>query len=365
MGNVFTTILLTLIVFGVIITLHELGHFLFAKFFGVRVNEFSFGMGPRLWGRQKGETQYSIRAFPIGGYVSMEGEDTESTDGRAFCNKSAWKRFIILAAGAAMNVLLGFLILIALVAQMNLLGTNVVASFHEGSVSNQYLQEGDRIVRVNGVSTPGYNDVVFHLIRDQDSHVELDILRGGDRSLSFWERLGARLGLSDKNLGEALKLTVPFHTKTYEDGTESIALDFVFYGVERTFGNTFTYAARWTASIVGQVWYSLVDIATGRFGLKEISGPVGTATIIGEASSKGSDSLMMIVAFITINVGVFNLLPLPALDGGRLFFLLIEILFRRPVPAKYEGYIHAVGLILLLGLIVVVTFSDILKIFTN
>lgn len=365
LGNILTTIILTLVVFGVIITLHELGHFLFAKLFGVRVNEFSFGMGPRLWGRKKGETEYSIRAFPVGGYVAMEGEDEDSADGRAFCNKPAWQRFIILAAGAIMNVILGFLILIALVGRMELLGTNVVADFHDNAVSSQYLQSGDRIVSVNGYNTPGYNDVVFQLIRDEDSVVELELLRGGDPKLSAWDKLGAKLGLNDKNLGERVKVTVPFNTQRYEDGTESIQLDFIFYGVERNLGNTVTYAAQWTASVVKQVWYSLMDIVTGRFGLKEISGPVGTATIISEASSRGNDSLMMIVAFITINVGVFNLLPIPALDGGRLLFLVIEILFRRPVPAKYEAYVHAVGLVLMLGLIAVVTFSDIFKIFAK
>ncbi len=365
MGNAVTTILLTLVVFGVIITLHELGHFLFAKLFGVRVNEFSFGMGPSLWGKQVGETLYSIRAFPVGGYVAMEGEDEDSADGRAFCNKPAWQRFIILAAGAVMNVVLGLLILIALVSRMELLGTNVVADFHEDSVSAQYLQSGDRIVAVNSYNTPGYNDVVFQLIRDEDSVVELEVLRGGDLSMSSWERLAAGWGLNDGNLGEKITVTVPFNTMEYEDGTRTVQLDFVFYGVERTLGNTITYAAQWTISVVKQVWYSLMDILTGRFGLKEISGPVGTATIISEASSKGSDSLLMIVAFITINVGVFNLLPIPALDGGRLFFLLVEILFRRPVPAKYEAYVHAVGLVLMLGLIVVVTFSDIFKIFAK
>ena len=365
LGNILTTVILTLVVFGVIITLHELGHFIFAKLFGVRVNEFSFGMGPRLWGTKKGETEYSIRAFPVGGYVAMEGEDEESADGRAFCNRPAWQRFIILAAGAVMNVILGFLILGALVSRMDLLGTNVVANFHEGAVSSQYLQSGDRIVSINGYSTPNYNDVVFQLVRDEDSVVEMEVLRGGDLSMSWWDRMGAALGLNDKNPGEKVKLTIPFNTQTYDDGTESIQMDFIFYGVERTFANSITYSVQWTVSVVKQVWYSLMDILTGRFGIKEISGPVGTATIIGEASSRGNDTLLMIVAFITINVGVFNLLPIPALDGGRLLFLVIEILFRRPVPAKYEAYVHAVGLVLMLGLIVVVTFSDIFKIFAK
>ncbi len=365
MGNIITTIILTLVVFGVIITLHELGHFIFAKLFGVRVNEFSFGMGPKLWGKKVGETLYAVRAFPIGGYVAMEGEDEDSADGRAFCNKKPWQRFIILSAGAVMNVILGFFILAALTGKMDLLGTNVVANFHENSVSQNYLQSGDRIIAVNGYKTPGYNDVIFQLVRDEDSVVDITVLRKGDLKLSSWQRWLAGMGIGENNIGEKTTVTVPFNVQQYQDGSESIQLDFVFYGVENTFINAVSYSCHWTASVVRQVWYSLMDILTGRFGLKEISGPVGTATIIGEASSRGNDSLMMIIAFITINIGVFNLLPLPALDGGRLFFLVVEILFRRPVPAKYEAYVHAVGLVLLLGLIAVVTFSDILKIFAK
>ena len=356
------TILLTILIFGVIINIHELGHFLFAKLFGVKVHEFSFGMGPLLFSGKRGETQYSVRLFPIGGFVAMEGEDEESGDGRAFCNRPAWQRFVILFAGAGMNLLLGLCLLGFTTSQMDLLGTNVVGRTTEGAASASSLQPGDRIIQVNGYSTPGYNDVVFQLIRDQDGVVDLTILRGGDHlSMNRWERTLAGLGIGEKSLGERLTMTVPFAMEDVGDGLRAIRIDFVFLGAERTLGNAVYYTCQQTVSTVKQVWYSLLDIVTGRFGLSQLSGPVGTATVIKEASDAGLRSLVVLVAYITINVGVFNLLPIPALDGGRMFFLLVGALFRRPIPARYEAYINAAGMLILLFFVGLVTFSDVMK----
>ena len=228
------TVLLTILVFGIIINLHELGHFFFAKLFGVKVNEFSFGMGPKLLGWGKGETKYSIRLFPIGGFLAMEGEDEESGNGRAFCNKPAWQRFIILFAGAGMNLLLGLCLLAWSTSQMSLLGTNVVGRLEEGAASAAYLQPGDRIVEVNGCATPGYNDVVFQLIRDADGLVDLTVLRGGDLSMTRWERTLARMGMGEKSLGEELYLSVPFQMEEVEEGLRTLKIDFVFLGDHST-----------------------------------------------------------------------------------------------------------------------------------
>lgn len=355
------TILLTILVFGIIINLHELGHFFFAKLFGVQVNEFSFGMGPRLAGWKRGETEYSIRLFPIGGFVAMEGEDEESGNSRAFCNRPAWQRFVILFAGAGMNLLLGLFLLAYVTSQMSLLGTNVVGRLEEGAASATYLQPGDRIVEVNGYNTPSYNDVVFQLIRDEDGVVDLTVLRGGDLSMTRWERALASLGMGEKNPGEKLTLRVPFQMEELQEGLRTLKIDFIFLGAEKTLGNGIAYTFQQTVSTVKQVWYSLLDIVTGRFGLSQLSGPVGTATVIKEASDAGLRSLVMLVAYISINVGVFNLLPFPALDGGRMFLLLVGAVFRRPIPAKYEAYINAAGMLILLFFVGVVTFSDVMK----
>ena len=356
------TFLLTVLVFGVIITLHELGHFTFAKLFKVRVNEFSFGMGPQLWSKQGKETRYSIRLLPIGGYVSMEGEDEESGDGRAFCNKAPWQRFVILFAGAFMNIVLGLLLLGIITAQMSLLPMNMIAEFYPESTSQEVLQPTDRIIRVNGYSTNNYNDLVFQLMRDEDGVVDLTVLRGADPDITVWDRIASAFGASDKNMGQVIQ--IPQHAFEMEDngqGGKALIIDFKFYGKEPTFFSALGYSFQWTGSVVKQVWYSLWDIVTGRYGLSEISGPVGTATIIQQASAQGLRTFLVMVAMITINVGVFNLLPIPALDGGRLLFLLVEMVRRKPVPAKYEAWVHGVGLILMLGLIAVVTFSDIMK----
>ena len=348
--------------FGVIITLHEFGHFTFAKLFGVRVNEFSFGMGPKLFGTQKGETAYSIRALPIGGHVAMEGEDEESGDERAFNNKPAWQRFIILLAGAAMNILLGLLLLGIITAQMNLLPMNMVADFYEGSATAQVLQPRDRIMRVNGHNTANYNDMIFQLIRDQDGVVDLEVLRGADPTLTGWDRFLGRFGASEKDQGELISIPGhKFDMTQQANGTKVINIDMQFYGSQPTFLGRLGYAVGWTGSVVKQVWFSLLDIVTGRYGLSQISGPVGTASIISEASSAGLRPFLVMVAMITINVGVFNLLPIPAMDGGRLLFLLIELIRRKPVPAKYEAWVHGVGMVLMLVFIAVVTFSDITK----
>lgn len=336
------TILITILVFGIIIMIHELGHFTAAKLFGVRVNEFSLGMGPVLLRRQKGETDYQLRLFPIGGFVAMEGENEDSTDSRAFCNKAPWKRFVIVVAGAVMNLILGLILVGVLTGRQELLGTRVIANFHENATSSQWLQPYDAIQKVNGYRVNGYNDIIFQMIRDQDGVIDFVV-----------EREGAPTEIKG----------VQFRTVEIGDGLKSIELDFTFFGVEKSFWSGLRYSVNWTVSVVKQVWYSLGDLITGRFGLNQISGPVGTSTAIGEAASQGSRSFLLLIAFITINVGVFNLLPVPALDGGRLLFILIELIFRRPIPPKYENYIHAAGFVLLMGFVLVVTFNDIIKLF--
>lgn len=350
------TILLTILVFGLIIILHEMGHFLLARLFHVKIEEFSFGMGPAIWSTAKKGTRYSIRVFPIGGYVAMEGEDDAGSgaivkepdafsqaEGQPFNEKPAWQRFFILMAGAVMNILLGLIILIIITASSKIIGTTTIAVFDENAVSAQYLEVGDEILKINNYSVSSYNDAIFQLYRDEDGVIDITVLREGEKKT----------------------VTVPFHTEETDDGLSGMLLDFKFLGVDVTLGNAISYSWNWTVSLVKQVWYSLVDIVSGRYGLKAISGPVGTATVISEASSQGMRSFWLLVAYITINVGVFNLLPLPALDGGRLFFVLIEIIFRKPVPQKYEAWVHRIGIMLLFGLIILVTYSDIVKLITG
>lgn len=340
------TVAVAILFFGVIIIIHECGHFLFAKLFKVKVNEFSIGMGPAVFKRKKGETQYSVRVLPIGGYVSMEGEDQDSDDDGAFNKKPVWQKMIIVAAGAFMNILLGVIIMcIMLSTSGDLIGTNTIKSFYDGAVSEQYgLKEGDRFLEIDGHHVWSERDLSFLMSRSKDGVFDFVV-----------ERDGQKVELSD----------VHFDTEQ-QDGITLIKYDFVIIGEKPNFLNVVKNSFTQSASVVRMVWLSLFDLVTGRYGMSELAGPVGTVNIIADvtasaASSKNLGSLLMIMAFITINIGMANLLPLPALDGGRFFFLLIEAIRRKPINPKYEGYVHAIGFILLMLLMVVVTYNDIVR----
>ena len=344
-------ILVAILFFGLIIAIHELGHFLSAKLFHVKVNEFSLGMGPAILKKKKGETLYSLRCLPIGGYVSMEGEDEESADENAFSKKRPWKKFIIVAAGAIMNLILGFIFVIILTSMEDLVGTTQIHSFYDNATSSSYgLREGDVIKEINGTHIFSSRDISYSLLRDEDGIYDFVV-----------ERDGKKVELSD----------VHFQTEPAANGHNTIIFDFRLVGVEKTPLNVLTTSALDTVSIARLIWLTLFDLVTGHYGINDLSGPIGTVSIIADVTSEavssgiGFDMIFYVMALISINVGVFNLLPIPALDGGRLFFIVIEAIRRRPVPAKYEGIIHAVGLALLLLLMVVISFNDIKNLITG
>ena len=336
-------ILVAILFFGLIIFFHELGHFTFAKIFKVKVHEFAMGMGPTLFKFKKGETKYALRLLPIGGFVSMEGEDEDSEVEGALCNKPAWQRFIIIAAGGVVNLIMGVIIVALMLSQMDLIGLPEVHSFHENSVSSQYgLQEKDKIKKINGKNVYSEYDLSFLMTRDDDGVFDFVVER------------------------DAEKVTlegVKFATKE-NNGKLTIMYDFIIKGVEPTFLNVVKNAVKESVSIGRIVWISLLDLVTGQYGLSDLSGPIGTVTYIADAAEIAKQEtdysyLLAMLAMITINIGLFNLFPLPALDGGRLFFLVIEMIFRKPVPRKYEGWVHAIGLVLLLILMAAISFSDI------
>lgn len=344
-------ILMAILFFGLIIGLHELGHFLSAKLFGVKVNEFSLGMGPAIFKKQKGETKYALRLLPVGGYVSMEGEDEASDDERAFCNKKWWNKFIIVVAGAVMNLVLGFIFVIILTSMDKLIDTTQIHSFYENATSAQYgLEVGDTIKEINGTNIYSSRDISYALQRDEDGIYDFTV-----------ERNGTDVELTD----------VHFETKPRENGHNTIVFDFIIVGVEKTPLNVLSTAVLDTVSTARLVWLTLFDLITGHYGLNDLSGPIGTVSIIAETTTQavetgaGFDMVIYIMALISINIGVFNLLPIPALDGGRLFFILIEAIRKKPIPSKYEGYIHAAGFALLILLMIVITFNDIKNLIIN
>ena len=339
-------ILLALVVFGVMIFIHELGHFLTARACGVGVNEFAIGMGPKVLSRvsKKSEIRYSLRAFPIGGFVSMVGEDEESEADNAFGNVSVWRRMIIIVAGAVMNLLLGVIIMMIIVLSSNLLATNVVARFDENAISDDYgLRVNDQIIKVENRRVFTAYDLSYEITNRGYKAIDLTVIRDGERVV-----------LED----------VVFDTVT-ESGVMFGVTDFAPYGVEKSFGEVVRHVWVRTVSSVRMVWESIIDLIIGRYGVEAISGPVGITEVIGDAARSGMTFFLHACALITINLGVMNLLPLPALDGGRFIFMVIEAIRRKPIKKEVESYIHFIGIVVLFALMIAISLKDVWSIFTR
>ena len=335
--------LATIIVFGLVIFIHEFGHFAVAKLSGIKVNEFSLGMGPRVFGFKKGETDYSLRALPIGGFVAMEGEDEESDEENAFNKAPVQSRIAVVVAGAVMNLVLGFVVLVFLTSQQSAITSRTISMFHDGASTQQRgLQVDDEIIAVNGRRCYVANDLIYEFARTQNGVADLTVRRNG----------------------EIVKLNdVEFETYTDEDGIKQMVIDFYVYPQEKTFSSVINEAAKWTVSLARMVFLSLVDLVTGNVAINQMSGPVGIVTVISEAASLGLKNVLMILAMITINLGIFNLVPFPALDGGRHLFLIIEHLRGKPINQKYEIIVNTAGMFMLLTFMAFVTFSDITRLF--
>jgi len=344
------SILIAILIFGLIIAVHELGHFIAAKSCGIKVNEFALGMGPKLLHFKKGETEYSLRLFPIGGFCAMEGEDDSSDDKRAFRSKPVWQRIIVVVAGATVNILMGVILTMVLSSMYESIPDTTVSHFAKNSetnanVASSYdcgLREGDRIIKINGLRVFTYSDISYKLASEISEPFTLEV-----------ERAGKKIILDDVVFGS---------NETGEKGR-----DFAIKTLDKTPGNVISYSLRDSVSTARLIWISLADLIKGKYGADELSGPVGTISIIGQAADAGKNvrekvmSLLNLTIFITINVGIFNLLPIPALDGGRLVFLIIEGIRRKPIKPEYEAYVHAIGMLLLFGLMIFATYNDIIR----
>ena len=347
-------ILLAILLFGVLIAIHEFGHFTAAKLCGVRVEEFAIGMGPVLWKEQKGETQYSLRAVPVGGFCAMAGEDEASDDPRAFTSQPVGKRLIILAAGSFMNFLLGLVIVIIIYAGATGFRAPVIADFMDGCPyeSAGGFQAGDRILSIDGHRIYQYSDIADFLSRGDGTY---DIVVRRD---------GKRVKLENFRL-------VPVE---YE-GQETKMYGFYFGYDEGTFGNKLRYSWNTTMEFGRWVWMGLEQLVEGQVSVNDMAGPVGIVDLMaetGEAAASTADAILDILylgAFIAVNLAIMNMLPIPALDGGRVFLLLvtwvIEKITKKHLDPKYEGYIHAAGMVLLLALMAFVMFNDIVRIVTK
>ena len=446
--SVLTTIALILIgvlLFELIIFIHEFGHFITAKKSGIKVNEFSLGMGPKIFSLGKGETKYSLRIFPIGGFCAMEGEDEESPEPRAFNNAKVWKRMIVVIAGAVMNIILGFVLMFVVVVQQDAYSSTEVQSFPATSFSScTGLRSGDVIKEINGygistsmdfnypISTAelktvdgstleiykedcGNNlyNMAVSLVQDKNNKLSDEQVSKVNELLSkstneivkakskedaysiyenYYKKINDACGIKDykvekiveketrkrytadilveRNGEEKLLKNVQFFTYTTKDNSDpQVSIDFYVKPIEKTFGSVISQTFKQTISTCKMIYASLGGLLTGKFGLKDMSGPIGIAsavtTVASESLSSGFmsavNSIIYVMMIITVNLGLFNMLPFPALDGGRFVFLIIEAIRGKSVPRKVEAIVNGIGMGLLILLMILITANDIFK----
>ncbi|MBQ8349993.1 MAG: site-2 protease family protein [Ruminococcus sp.] len=354
-------IIIAIIIFGLIVTVHEFGHFICAKLSGIRVLEFSIGMGPKIIQKKKGETMYSLRLLPVGGFCAMEGEDDETDDARGFRNAKLWKRMIVLVAGALMNFVLGFITLIIMVSMMEEVPTTKISGFagirnNDESVtyySESYhsgLRHDDQIIKIDGTRIFSVLDLSYIFNTSPSGN--------GTRSVSV-KRDGETVNFSDVKFG---------YTDSQEGADE---IDFAVKYVKKNPLTVVKGSGDIFMSMSHIVTMSLKQLVTGKAEKEDVSGPVGVVNEISEAAKESESksdavfNLLYITSLITINVGIFNLLPIPGLDGGRLLFCIIELVRRKPVKPEHEGYVHLAGMILLFGIMIFATYNDIIRLFTG
>lgn len=349
-------IFLGILFFGILIGVHEFGHFSTAKLFGIKVNEFAIGMGPAIWKKEKGETLYALRCIPIGGYCAMEGEDEDSDDPRAFGNAKWWKKIVVLVAGAFMNLLLAYLLVFFMVGFSSYykeIPHTTLESVEVGSSFEGYLQPGDQILEIDGEKVFATGDVTglmaYNLSGKADVH-DITVIRNGEK-LFFDDMNTEARELPDYNGEIRLRLGLNFQVS------------------QRNLWNTASYSWNLCCNHVRSVWLSLKMLFRGALSFKDLGGPVYIVKAmadVGSGSESVSDGFLNFVsigALIAANLGVMNLLPIPALDGGRVVgvFLtaVIEGITKKKLNPKIEGYVHGIGMVLLLALMVLIFFKDI------
>ena len=377
--SVIITFVAAVLIFGAVIAIHEFGHFSAAKLSGIQVNEYSIGMGPALFKKIVGGTQYTLRLLPIGGYVAMEGEGSpesnaaqrerdaaggageaeeedgleswnpippEQRTGIPFPEAAIWKRAIVMAAGPLMNFVLGFAVLLGLIAlRSDPIASRVIYSIADGALCGQTgLQAGDEIVAVNGRRCFIANDILYELVRTQNTRADFTVRRDG--------RLVQLPG-------------VQFDTYTDEGGNTRMNIGFTVYALEKTPANVLKETFNSELYYSRIFFTSLVDLLRGRESINNLSGPVGIVSAISQAASYGLTDVLELLVLITVNLGVFNLLPVPALDGGRLVFLAVEAVIRRPVSERVQESLTLATFILLFGLMIFATYNDVLRLITG
>ena len=332
------TIILSIIIFLLVILIHEFGHFIVAKMNGVSVLEFSIGMGPKLFQKESNGTLYSLRLLPVGGYCQLEGEDEENDSPNSLNNQSPFVRLKVILAGAIMNFILAFILLILLMS-VSRVSTEVSGVLEDSPAYSSGIQTGDKIVSINGKNINDGEELLKN-IKESQGDLDIGVIRDSQsKNIKVTPRLENNVRKIGVNFQEEYDIKNFSLIKGFKKGVI-------------TFLN-----------LTGMLYKFLGMLITGQLGLGGVSGPVGVVKEIGNAAKTGVANLIFLLAYININLGVFNLLPIPALDGGRAIFILIEMIFGKKISQEKEGYIHMVGLILLLALIAVVTIKDVIKLF--
>ena len=339
-------IVLTILMFGLLIFFHELGHFTMARLFKVKVNEFAIGMGPKLFSRtsKKHGTVYALRALPFGGFVSMEGEGEESESPDSYSKKPVWQRMIILAAGATMNIIIAILLMLGLVIGSKNLSSTVIHSFDDNALSNAEggLMAGDKVVKVGWVPVFSGNELVYEIAFQATEPIDITVIRNDEKIVLE---------------------NVKFGVQT-EEGVAIGTPDFYVYAERKTVGNCLKQAATRSLSSFKMIIDSLGGMFSGKYGLDAVQGPVGITGEIQELKNEGlmdMSTFLYFASIISMNLGIFNLLPIPALDGGQLVFRLIELIRRKPLDQRIEGTLNFVMLVLLMILAGVILFKDTFK----
>ena len=344
------SLILFILILGAIVTVHEFGHFIFAKLSNIYVYEFSVGMGKKIFGKKKknGETEFCLRMIPLGGYVMIAGEDVEDNkipSDRQMCNKGFFARFIVLFAGAFFNFIFAFLILFVSALIYGAVSTKP----YIGEVAEGYpafdvgLESGDLVLSLNGDKISNWDQGLVMLQTTNGDEVVFEV---------------------QKKDGTIVEYSVKPVKETDEDGNESYKFGIAtMYEKEYGFGKSLSYACNKTIALFGSMWDTLKYLFTGRVGVNQLSGPVGIFTVVDSQAEQGLEAILYLVAYLSINVGIINLLPFPAFDGGRILFLFIEKIFKKPVSKQVENIVHNIGFFLIIALLVYVTFNDILRLF--
>ena len=369
-------ILVAIVAFALMVFIHEFGHFITAKLFNIKVLEFAVGMGPAIFKKKKGETLYSVRCLPLGGYCSMEGEDTKSDDARSFSNAKWWKRMIVVSAGAILNVLLGFILLIIVQSSFKTVNLPVINKLEESAYMDEAgFQAGDRIVSLNKSKVNVYEDIYFFLERMGETEVEVGVERNGQiiknkvkpvtekRVYDFCkDKTDVKIYINGELSSEyeaGVTNDEELFGKTYEE--ERYILGFECLNKKNSFTDVLKRSFYMTAFYVKTIYVSVYEIITGKIPVNQLSGPVGVVDIIGKASAQDIFFLFEILALITINLGVMNLLPIPALDGCKILVILVELIIRRKIPPEKEGIINLIGFAFLILIMLFATYNDIMR----